>query len=518
MKKLTILIIGFILICSCKKETETPISIEPKQIVVIAKYAPKKYIHLLKQDSLGKNLKDSLGIKMFRNDNGFAYLDNNNRTQLWKPKSNTIDTLVIPYNKEFLELSSNNPYTLIKESFLIKNGDTVIFDYEHNIPRATIVNRIVNDTALNYNKYRLKTLFSNKYTSHSLIVNGFMLKRSKKDFRKITIDYYQKALEDAKRERQLLKTLAENKTISKLDYNYRISTLNGLMEKHKNLKPIKEHLALVNGLNNNVELLKKAYNFDLSKTDSLMTFSFFRDYLLYNISKYNLPTITINNGNSGASFIDSRVRFDSILQDKRFNQTTKDLLLFDAFNGIARNFKIKDKKKYFKKLQEETTDRDRLNKLIKDFNIDFNKSDILLLTSRNNDTLTYKDVIKNNKGKWLYVDFWASWCTPCRKTMPASRKLKKDLKNKEIEFIYFSLNDKKEKWKQAIIADSIQEAQHYFIENGNTSKIIEDLNIKTIPHYIIYNPKGEVVNGFAKRPGKDAKQQLESYISTENRQ
>ena len=207
------------------------------------------------------------------------------------------------------------------------------------------------------------------------------------------------------------------------------------------------------------------------------------------------------------------VRFDSILQDKKFNQRAKDFLLFDAYDGIGRNFRVKDKQAYLKKLQQATTNPARLKKLVRKYNLDFEYSNHLLLTTRKNQSLTYKDVLKQNRGKWLYVDFWASWCAPCRRTMPASVKLKKDLKNENIEFLYFSIKDDKERWRAAIISDSIQDGQHYFVENSNTSRVLEELGVKTIPHYIIYNPEGEVVQGFADRPGRGAKKQLENFIS-----
>ncbi|MEM9686904.1 MAG: TlpA disulfide reductase family protein, partial [Bacteroidota bacterium] len=262
----------------------------------------------------------------------------------------------------------------------------------------------------------------------------------------------------------------------------------------------------------NEEPLEKSFEFDLAKTDSLMKFSFFRDYLNY-ISEYNLEFIRENNGSSGGFYIDSRIRFDSILKDNRFNQTAKNYLLFDAYNGIGQNFRIKDKAEYLKKLQEHTTNSTQLNQLVKDHNLDFSKSDKLILTNTNNDTLTYKQILNKNKEKWLYIDFWASWCKPCRETMPASNRLKNEFKNENIEFIYISLNDTKEQWKQAITSNHIIESQNYFIENGNVSKVIEDLGIKAIPHYLIYDQNGELVNGFAKRPGSGAKEQLRALLN-----
>ena len=492
------------LLFSCKEEQKTiqTKNTKPNKIVLISINAPLKYTHLIDQDSIGKKLKDSSGIKSFSNKNGFTYLDYMNNEQTWLPKPNVSDTIVIQNYSDYLELSTNNFFTSIKETFLIKNGDTVVFNYNHNIPNAEITNRKVNDIELNYNKYRLKNLYENKYTSHLMIFETLWI-NGVKDYEQNSINYYNEAKNDYTREISLLDSLYNSNTITSVNYHYRKDALNMLMEKHKRLKNIKKWLEQNKTLKDK-EVIEQKLGFDLSKTDSLMKFSFFRDYL-NNISEYNLEFIKENNGRSGGYYIDSRIRIDSILKDKRFNQTAKNYLLFNAYNGVGRNFRIKDKKKYFKKLQENTTNREQLDKLVKDYKLDFNKSDKLILTN-------FSNVLQNNKGKWLYIDFWASWCKPCRESMPESNKLKKIFKNKNIEFIYMSLNDKKENWKKAIKSDSILKSQNYFVENGNLSKIIEDLNIKTIPHYLIYNPNGELINGFAKRPGEGAKEQLYKLI------
>jgi len=501
------------LLFSCKeKHNNIDSKIEkPNKIVLISINAPAKYIHLIKQDSVGKKIKDSLGPKAFWNNNGFTYLDYINNEKTWLPKPNVRDTIVIECYSEFLELSTNNFFTSIKETFLVKNGDTIIFNYEHNIPKAKITNREVNDVELNYNSYRLKKLFDNKYTSHYLIFGNMFLNENFKDYEQKSIEYFNQAKLDFKEETKLLDSLKSNNLISQTNYLYRKDALNMLMEKHKKLKNIKKWLVQTKTLEDK-ETIEQVFGFDLSKTDSLMKFSFFRDYL-NSISQYDLNFIEENNGNSGGFYIDSRIRFDSILKDKRFNQTAKNLLLFNAYNGIGQNFRVKDKQEYFKKLQENTTNIEQLNKLKKDFKLDFSKSNELVLTNLKNDTLTYNNLLKNNNGKWLYIDFWASWCKPCRKTMPESNKLKKEFKDENIEFIYLSLNDKKENWKKAIEVDGISNSQNYFIENGNVSQVIEDLGVKTIPHYLIYSPNGELVNGFANRPGQGAKEQLKKLIT-----
>lgn len=510
-----------ILVTACKKdpkalstETTTKTDSATNRIVLISINAPETYMHYLKQDSIGKPLQDSLGPKTFYRDNGFTYLDHMNTIQTWVPKPNVNDTLVIECYTDYLELAANNFFTAISESFLVKNGDTVVFNYEHQIPKAHITNRTVNDAELNYNSYRLRTLFDNKYTSHYMIFGNLFFNDSPKDHEQRSIDYYLEAQKDYEREQTLLDSLYAANVLTEVHYQYRKNALDMLMEKHKRLKNIKKWLQQNKALTHD-ETLESKVSFDLTKTDSLMTFLHFRNYL-QNISQYNLEFIQENNGSSGAFYIDSRIRFDSILADKRLTQTAKNYLLFDAYNGIGQNFKVKDKERYFKKLQEHTTNRATLDALAKNFKLDFSKSDQLLLTSLANDSTTFSEVLKKNKGKWLYIDIWASWCKPCIETMPETHKLKDAFKNEPVEFIYVSLNDKKDHWKKAVNTHHLSENQNYFVENGNVSKVVEDLGIKTIPHYLIYNPNGELVNGFANRPGRGAKAQLKALMGKQS--
>lgn len=515
-----LMILIFTAFYSCKNKVDKK-QVEEKEvdseyinkIVLITLNAPASYVHVIKQDSLGKKLKDSTGLKFHYNNSGFSYLDKMNIVRTWLPKAGVKDTLIIECYSDYLELSTKNPFTSIDQTFLVKNSDTIVFNYKNNIPNAEIINREVNDVQLNYNNYRLKELFNNKYTSHSLIHLNLELKASNKEYDKPSIEYYQETQKDYLKEIELLDSLYQSNTISETDYNYRKSALDILMIKNKRPRDIQKWLALKSKLNHN-EILEKEPELDLlSKGDSLIKYSFFRDYINY-ASEYDLSLIEEYNIGSGSFYRDSRIRFDSILKDERFDQVTKDFLLTETFKDIAVNFKVKDKEKYFKILQQNTHNQELVKQLEREHNLNFETSDRLILTSRKNDTTTFSDMLQNNKGKWLYIDFWASWCGPCKRTMPESVKLKEALKDENVKLIYLSLNDKKENWKQAIKTYNISESDNYFIENGMVSKVIEDLGINTIPHYLIYNPKGELVNGYAKRPGKGAKSQLMNYIKT----
>ncbi len=506
-----------IILTSCKYDNEPKENNAPQipdHIVLISKNAPEKYKHYIQNDSTGKQEITSGPFSPILNK--FTYLNSQKRVDEWVPEPLKTDTLSIPYFDDLLELKVRNPLTLMDHTFLVQKGDTVIFNYVNKIPFAEIKNRKVNFEQLNYNVYRHEKLFKNKYPSHRKVMIGFLLDSlyDLNEMKAATIKYYNEALKDQNREAAFLDSLYKEGSISRRDYNYRKEVLQSLMEKHKRNKIIKKEF---HGLSfKNTEGLENFHEIDLAQTDSLLKFQFFRDYL-EKISKYDLNIIQENNITSGKNYLDSRIRFDSIVQDTRLNQRAKNYLLPEVFKNIVTNFKVADKEKYFEKLKNNVTDPQVIKNISKGLNLTFEHSNQLLLKKVNGSNLTFHELIQENKGKWLYIDFWASWCAPCIRLLPASNELKLKLQGQNIEFINIAYNDNIEDWKNFIAKKAMQKSDNYFAVNSNTSNVIEDLKINTVPHYLIYNPKGELVHEYANWPGEGAEEQLLSFIEKENR-
>lgn len=113
--------------------------------------------------------------------------------------------------------------------------------------------------------------------------------------------------------------------------------------------------------------------------------------------------------------------------------------------------------------------------------------------------IKYSDILDQHKNKVVYVDFWASWCSPCRKDIKKSKKIKDYFKDKDVVFIYITMDLDKEKCYEAISKDGIiNPKNNYFITDIiKDNKYNEIGKLNGIPHYLIYDKKGELVDSNA---------------------
>jgi thiol-disulfide isomerase/thioredoxin len=114
------------------------------------------------------------------------------------------------------------------------------------------------------------------------------------------------------------------------------------------------------------------------------------------------------------------------------------------------------------------------------------------------------------KGKVVLIDFWASWCKPCRMENPNVVRLYNKFKNKGFEVFSVSLDDNPEAWKQAIKADGLSWKNHVSDLMGWQSSMVQLYGIQGIPHTVLINREGKIIG--LKLRGQQLEQKLEEVL------
>lgn len=112
------------------------------------------------------------------------------------------------------------------------------------------------------------------------------------------------------------------------------------------------------------------------------------------------------------------------------------------------------------------------------------------------------------KGKYVYIDVWATWCKPCLAEIPALKELEKELGN-QMHFVSISIDkeDKHEAWKKMVDEKQLKGVQLFADKNWESS-FVQDYGIDGIPRFILIDPQGNVVKPDASRPTNSKTKEL----------
>lgn len=116
------------------------------------------------------------------------------------------------------------------------------------------------------------------------------------------------------------------------------------------------------------------------------------------------------------------------------------------------------------------------------------------------------------KGKVVLIDFWATWCPPCRTSMPAVARFYEKHRAKGVEVIGISLDESTDRVPSFIQKEGVK----YTILYGADSEVASDYEVEAIPTFVLIDREGNVVESFSGYyPGMEKKweENLTSLLS-----
>ena len=105
------------------------------------------------------------------------------------------------------------------------------------------------------------------------------------------------------------------------------------------------------------------------------------------------------------------------------------------------------------------------------------------------------------RGKYVYIDMWATWCGPCKRELPYLKTLEKEFEDAQIVFIGLSIDKDKQAWEKMVGSGEMTGVQLYL---GTQSKFQEAYRIEAIPHFILLDKDGRIIDNDMTRPSEDA--------------
>lgn len=239
---------------------------------------------------------------------------------------------------------------------------------------------------------------------------------------------------------------------------------------------------------NNIDVNNK----NLSDIPNHMNFTL--PYLIYEFNnKTQKDNLTFNN------YSDHSKAYFNFITETFSSPEVRDELYFIVINDFIQQAGIESVSEVYDMYTKSSTNQERLAQLNNIFEA-HNK----IKPGNQSINFSFPDVngkiysLHDFKGKYVYIDVWASWCGPCRVEFPALKELKEKFKSKNIEIIGISVDENKAQWENMLKNQGLGGIQLY--ANGWKNDLTDFYQINGIPRFILLDKEGKIINSNAERP------------------
>jgi len=453
------------------------------------------------------------------------FIDDNLITQrLFIDFDAEVDTVIVKSQREWVEVSLY--YKGVDQlKYLFQKGDTVLFDYEGSKPIAYVQNRSEEFRVTNFDLIERDSIATSEFTAAMFIEKQPLLnyfgekgnnleeyKQIRKKKEEVNLKNFTQEFD---KKMEMLQSLKAKGLIDKRQYQYRV--LNQYFQ-------LAEIIAVENRLNPEIEanattIYTEAINrvrnelptsFNL-RNDSLLYSNRYTSYFISSIrAEFNKKAdyYEYKTETSGGRITNYPQAYDSVQVVSHLSQIEKMKAQYYYVEYIFKDagyFPIETRWEYLSKFKNEYQDSAMYNHLVEKYNIKFSIKNDLDLLNPEGESTTFEELITSLKGKVIYIDFWAIWCAPCIREMPSSLEIQNEFSSQDLAYIYLSTDRKKQPWKHALERHELNSGIHYRIDNAGYNTKMQELNVPALPHYMIYDRNGQLVNKDAPRPSEKDK-------------
>lgn len=124
-------------------------------------------------------------------------------------------------------------------------------------------------------------------------------------------------------------------------------------------------------------------------------------------------------------------------------------------------------------------------------------------------------VLAQHKGKFVFMDLWASWCLPCIEEMPYLKQIREKYPQDKIVFLTISLDKSISSWIECIFKRAMPKENSYLLLNHEKTSFFKHYKINEIPRFLLFDKEGHIIDDHAPAPSEPVLRDLLNKIVVE---